>query len=77
MLLGVSGGGGVSEGNMSRSSHGSEMITLPCKRLVVIKVDVVRLGMTTGEAEGPGNPKGIQREFKGNPKGIQSRAEKV
>lgn len=31
MLLGVSGGGGVSEGNMSGSSHGSGITTLPYK----------------------------------------------
>jgi len=42
MLLGVSGGGGVSEGNMSGSSHGSEMITLPCKRFALIETEIKR-----------------------------------
>lgn len=40
MLLGVSGGGGVSEGNISGSSHGSEMITLPRNRFVMIETQV-------------------------------------
>ena len=52
MLLGVSGGGGVSEGNMSGSSHGSEMITSPCKRLAMIKTDLIRFGMTIGRGGG-------------------------
>lgn len=42
MLLGVSGGGGVSEGKMSGSSHGSEMITLPCKRFALIETEIIR-----------------------------------
>lgn len=42
MLLGVNGGGGVSEGNMSGSSHESEMIILPYKRFVMIETEVIR-----------------------------------
>ena len=37
ILLGVNGGGGVSEGNMSGSSHGSEMTALSGERFVMVE----------------------------------------
>lgn len=48
MFLGVSGGGGVSEGNILGLLYGFEMIILFCKCFVMIKIFIICILLILG-----------------------------